>query len=198
MKINEFAITRGQGFARLKSFNLSTSYSLSGKGTINGDDGSKQSGGGGGSGSSANYYQRVYYHPITGEFIPDGWLYYTNPNVPWSLNMSASLSYTAGYRYNSAEEKLEKKNTFRATLSLSGNIKLTPRLSMDMSSGYDFIARQMTSTQLSATYDLHCFNISVNCIPIGRYKQYSFTIAANAAQLADLLRFKKSSSYWDN
>ena len=30
------------------------------------------------------------------------------------------------------------------------------------------------------------------------YKQYSFTIAANAAQLADLLRFKKSSSYWDN
>ena len=198
VKINEFAITRGQGFARLKSFNLSTSYSLSGKGTINGDDGSKQSGGGGGSGSSANYYQRVYYHPITGEFIPDGWLYYTNPNVPWSLNMSASLSYTAGYRYNSAEEKLEKKNTFRATLSLSGNIKLTPRLSMNMSSGYDFIARQMTSTQLSATYDLHCFNISVNCIPIGRYKQYSFTIAANAAQLADLLRFKKSSSYWDN
>ena len=69
---------------------------------------------------------------------------------------------------------------------------------MQIQTGFDLMALKITTTQLSATYDLHCFNISVNCIPIGRYKQYSFTIAANAAQLADLLRFKKSSSYWDN
>ena len=71
-------------------------------------------------------------------------------------------------------------------------------MSINLSTGFDFVARKMTATQLSATYDLHCFNISVSWIPTGTYKSYSFRIAANAASLADLLRFKKSSSYWDN
>ena len=57
---------------------------------------------------------------------------------------------------------------------------------------------QITTTSISATYDLHCFNISVSWIPTGKWKSYSFRIAANAAALADLLRFKKSDSYWDN
>ena len=57
---------------------------------------------------------------------------------------------------------------------------------------------QLTTTQISATYDLHCFNISVSWVPTGTWKSYSFCIAANAAQLADLLKFRKSSSYWDN
>ena len=64
-------------------------------------------------------------------------------------------------------------------------------------SGFDFIAKQVTSTQISATYDLHCFNIAVSWVPLGTWKSYSFRIAANAAALADILRFKKSNSYWD-
>ena len=35
-------------------------------------------------------------------------------------------------------------------------------------------------------------------VPTGMYQSYSFLIAANASALSDLLRFKKSSSYWDN
>ena len=80
---------------------------------------------------------------------------------------------------------------------MSGNIKLTPRMSINASSGYDFIAKKITTTQISATYDLHCFNIAVSWVPLGTWQSYSFKIAANAASLADLLRFKKSSSYWD-
>ena len=81
---------------------------------------------------------------------------------------------------------------------MNGNIKLTPKMNMNASSGYDFQAKQMTSTQLSATYDMHCFNISVSWVPTGTWQSYSFRIQANAAALADLLRFKKSSSFWDN
>ena len=57
---------------------------------------------------------------------------------------------------------------------------------------------RLTTTQFSATYDLHCFNISVSWVPTGTWQSYSFRIQANAAALADLLRFKKSSSFWDN
>ena len=83
---------------RFTGMNASLSYSITGKGEINGNDGSKSIGNQGGPGSndgnqaSADYYRRIYYHPLTGEYIPGGWLYYANPNVPWSLNFDYSFT----------------------------------------------------------------------------------------------------------
>ena len=173
---------------RLMNASASTSYSLSGKGTMNGDDGR-------GSGA-ADYYKRIYYHPVTGEYIPGGWLYYTNPNSPWSLNFSYSFSYSKTYAYTN--DQLTVKNKYMQTLSVSGNLKLTPKLSLTGSSGFDLMALKITTTQFSANYDLHCFNIAVSWVPTGQWKSYSFRIAANSSTLSDLLKFKKSSSYWDN
>ena len=191
-RISKFAVTQGQGLLRMNNASVSLSYSLSGEGKINGNDGTKTEGGG----SPADNYTRIYYHPITGEYIPGGWLYYTNPNCPWSVNFNYSYSFRSGWQYSNGQAI--KKNTHSQTLGVSGNIKLTPRLSLNMSTGFDLMAVKMTTTQLSARYDLHCFNIDVSWIPTGQWEQWSFRIAANAAALADLLRFKKSSSMWDN
>ena len=160
---------------------------------MKGNDGTN--GSGMGSGATAAY-QRIYYHPITGEYIPGGWVYYMNPNVPWSLNMSYSFSYNKAYQFSNGQKIT--KNNFTQTVNLSGNVKLTPRMSLNMSSGFDLMAMKMTTTQLTGTYDLHCFNINVSWIPTGQWQSWSFRIQANAAALADLLRFKKSSSFWDN
>ena len=194
-RVNRFAILSGQGLMRLNSFNASASYSISGKGSMNGYDGTGQNGRGS---SAADYYQRMYYHPVTGEYIPEGWLYYTNPNVPWSLNLSASFTLSRTYNWDKDLSKLVHTNRISATMSASGNIKLTPKLSFNISTGFDFVAKRLSTTSVSASYDLHCFNIAVSWIPTGQWKSYSFRIAANAAALADLLRFKRSSSYWDN
>ena len=192
-KINRFALQEGQGLLRLTNASASVSYSLSGEGSMKGNDGTE--GTSSGSGASAAY-QRIYYHPITGEYIPGGWVYYMNPNSPWSVNMSYSFSYSKAYQFSNGK-KITKHN-FTQTLQLNGQIKLTPRLAINLSSGFDLMAMKMTTTQLSATYDLHCFNINVSWIPSGQWESWSFRIQANAAALADLLRFKKSSSFWDN
>ena len=204
-RINKAAVMMGQGLVRMTSASLSASYSISGKGHIDGNDGSRDSrAGGGGSGGGGvqttgtqDYYQRIFYHPITGEFIPGGWIYYTNPNVPWSVNLSYSFRVSQSYGFDNETQKMTVKNNFSNTLNVSGNIKLTPKLSLNASTGFDFVAMKMTTTQVSATYDLHCFNISVSWVPTGTWQSYSFRIAANAAALADILRFKKSSSFWD-
>ena len=189
-RINRFALSEGQGLLRLTNASMSLSYSLSGEGKINGNDGRGEGSG------PADHYQRIYYHPITGEYIPGGWLYYTNPNVPWSININYSFSYRKAYQFSNGQV-INKKN-YTQTVGLSGNIKLTPRLSMNLSTNFDLMAMKMSTTQLSATYDLHCFNINVSWIPNGQWESWSFRIQANAAALADLLKFKKSSSYWDN
>ena len=199
-KINKFNFqTQGWGKAlRLTNASASLSYSLSGKGEIIGNDGSKTddgSGGGEAPKNSADYYRRIYYHPVTGEYIPGGWLYYTNPSVPWSLNFNYSFSYSRSYQYTNGQ--LITNNRYTQTLGVSGNIKLTPKMNLNATTGFDLMAMKMTTTQLSATYDLHCFNISVSWVPTGQWQSWSFRIAANAAALSDLLKFKKSTSYWD-
>ncbi|MBE6234093.1 MAG: LPS-assembly protein LptD [Bacteroidales bacterium] len=188
--INKFAIEMGQGLARLTNASMSLSYSLSGDGKIEGNDGQS------GSGGPADHYTRIYYHPVTGEYIPGGWLYYTNPNVPWSINFSYNFNYRRAYQYSNGQ--VINKDTYTQTMSLNGNIKLTPRLSIQGQTSFDLMAMQLSASQITATYDLHCFNIHFSWVPTGKWQSWSFRIQANAAALADLLRFKKSSGFWDN
>ena len=195
-RINKFNIVATGSPLRLTNASASLSFSQSGKGTINGNDGSKSTEGSSSEPADANAYRRIYYHPITGEYIPGGYLYYMNPNAPWSFNFSYSFNYSKSYSFTN--NQLIENKRFTQTVSLSGNLKLTPRMSIQASSGFDLMAGKMTTTQITARYDLHCFNIDVSWVPTGQWKSYSFRIAANASALADLLRFKKSTSYMDN
>ncbi|MBR1510438.1 MAG: LPS-assembly protein LptD [Bacteroidales bacterium] len=192
-KINTFNIVKTGIPARLTNASVSISFSRNGKGAIDGNDGRSAGGN-----SDANSYERIYYHPITGEYIPGGYVYYMNPNAPWSFNVSYSFNYSKSYSYQATTQELVENKRFTQTLNLSGNIKLTPRMSIQATSGFDLMAMRFTTTQISATYDLHCFNIAVSWVPMGQWKSYSFRIAANASALADLLKFKKSDSYMDN
>ena len=191
-RINTFNIIQEKGFriARITNASASLSYSFSGEGRIDGNDGKSEA-----DPSSSPDYYRVYYHPVTGEYIPGGWLYYLNPSSPWSLNLNANFAYSASYK--NVNGMLQKVNNFTSTISASAQLKLTKALNLSLNTGFDLTKLALTTTQLSATYDLHCFNISVSWVPQGTWESWSFRIAANASALADLLQFKKASSYWD-
>ncbi|MBQ9597343.1 MAG: hypothetical protein IJR34_03720, partial [Bacteroidales bacterium] len=190
-KINQWHVKYGKGLMRLVNANASLSYAISGEGKSSGDDGKKSVQG------AADAYTRIYYHPVTGEYIPGGWLYYVNTSAPWSVNFNYSFSMSRSYQCD-ASGNLVTKNNFTQTLGVSGNVKLTDRLSINASTGFDLMALKLTTSQVSATYDLHCFYISFSWVPFGTWQSWSFLIRANASALADLLRYKKSSSYWDN
>jgi lipopolysaccharide assembly outer membrane protein LptD (OstA) len=196
-RINKLNIVATGVPARLTNATLSASIGWNGRATMNGDDGTKDKGGGSGI-SDANSYQRIYNHPITGEYIPGGYLYYMNPTAPWSVNLSYSFNYSKSYSYQASTKTLLENKRFTQTMNISGNIKLTPRMNIQVTSGFDIMAMKLTTTQISASYDMHCFNIAFSWVPMGQWKSYSFRIAANASALADLLRFKKSESYMDN
>ncbi len=194
--INTFNIVKEGGFklARLTNASASFSYSFMGEGKSK--LGSDYRDPNAPQGSQSSSYQRVYFNPITGEYIPGGWVYYMDPNVPWSVNMNYNYSYNRSYQY--ANEQLLQKNNHMMTLGLSAQVKLTDALNINMNTGVDLIKMKLTTTQLSATYDLHCFAISVSWVPNGQWESWSFRINAKASALADLLQFKKNASYWDN
>ena len=184
---------------RLTNANVSLGFSLSGEGKGKGNDGSSSSSGGGGgvkmTGESPAY-TRVYYHPVTGEYIPGGWIYYLNPEVPWSVSFNYSYNYSKTYQYSN--NQLIVRNNHNQTLNINGQVKITKALNFNLTTGFDLTKMRLTTTQVSATYDLHCFQISFSWVPIGQWKQWSFRINAKAAALADLLSYRKGSSQWDN
>lgn len=179
-RINTLNVVKTGKPVRLTNASFSTSYSFQG----------------GGKESKNQSYQLVYENPLTGEYIPGGWVYYMDPEVPWSLNLNYSFSYNKSYTF--ANEVLNTNNNFTQTLGFSAQVKLTKDFNINLNSGLDVMKFKLTTTQLSATYDLHCFQISFSWVPNGKWESWSFRIAAKASALADLLQYKKNSSYWDN
>jgi len=217
VRINQFNIVKEGGFkiARITNASASLSFNISGQGKTLGDDGSKSSGasnsnsgssneghshdhspGGVSVGTDISPYMKVYYDPFTGEYIPGGWVYYMNTDAPWSLNFSYSLSYNKSYSY--ANNQLNTNHNITQTLGVSGQIKFTKDFSMNVNTGFDFTQMKLSTTQISATYDLHCFAITFSYVPAGKWASWNFRIAAKASALSDLLQYKKNSSYWDN
>lgn len=185
-RVNKFNLVQTGKIARLMNAGASLSYSINGGGKYKGNDGR---------GNNADY-ALVYYHPVTGEYIPGGWAYYMNPNCPWSLRFGYNYSFQRSYQF--ANERLQVKNQHTQTVSISGSLKLTKAMDFNLNSGVDLTKMKITTTQLSANYDLHCFAIAVSWVPNGQWESWSFRIAAKASALADLLQYKKASSYWDN
>ena len=197
--------------ARLTNASLSFTYGFSGEGKSkmgenydykfnnNNQSGSNSSGSGrGGDGhghGTVTQYQRIYYHPVTGEYIPGGWLYYMDPNIPWSANFNFNYSYSRSYQY--ANQVRQTINNHTVALGFSGQMRLTEKLNVSLNSGFDLAKMKLTTTQMSASYDLHCFQISFSWVPSGQWQSWSFRINAKASALADLLQFKKNASYWD-
>ena len=203
-RINKLNVVQEGGIKlfRLTNASFSTSYTFSGEGKsklgssyvpqsgVRGQEQGRQSQ------SQEAQYQRIYYHPITGEYIPGGWVYYYDSSLPWSVNLSYSYSFSKSYQYSNDQLLVRKNNTM--TLGISSQIKLYKDLSFSFNTGFDLVKMKMTTSQLTGSFSLHCFQISFSWIPNGKWESWSFRISANASSLADLLQYKKNASYWDN
>ncbi len=181
VRINKFALSNGQGLMRLINAGFSFGYNFQG-----------------GSKDTKNIPPQGVprYNPITGEYVATDWIYYADYNAPWSLGFNYSFNYVADYVY--ANNVFTKENKYQQSLSFNGQISPTDKLNISVSSGFDFKAMQITSTNIQISYDLHCFEMSFNWVPSGRWESYSFRISAKASALADLLKYDKRTSYWDN
>jgi hypothetical protein len=100
--------------------------------------------------------------------------------VPFEPGWRVSANYT--FRYSNPSGKAN----WTQSVSLNGSLDLTPKWKTTISSGFDFVAKEMTHTRMTVVRDLHCWTMSFEFSPFGGRKYYSFTIRANASLLQDL------------
>lgn len=112
---------------------------------------------------------------------------YVDFKVPWSIRVDYSWNYS----------KTLATASFTHTIRISGDLSLTPKWKIGGNTGYDFVARKMSVTNISIHRDLHCWEMRFTVVPFGDRKSYSFTINAKTAILRDL-KYDKRRSWYDN
>lgn len=117
---------------------------------------------------------------------------YVDFDIPWRIDLSYSLSYTNTIIPDSGG--VVKRIT--QYVSFNGDFSLTPKWKIGLNSGFDFTNMQIAYTNMYISRDLHDFNLSINLIPFGTYRQFSFTISAKAGLLRDL-RINRTKQFYD-
>lgn len=125
------------------------------------------------------------------EVDEDGYVEYS---LPWSFSISYGINMRENTQAQIDVERMRYPWKFTHSMNMSGNMKLTNKWNINFSSGWDFTYHELTTTTMSVTRDLHCFNMSCSMV-LKPYTSYNFTIKANSGMLSDLLKVKKRSSY---
>ncbi|MBC7923660.1 MAG: LPS-assembly protein LptD, partial [Ferruginibacter sp.] len=112
---------------------------------------------------------------------------YVDFNIPWTLNVS--------YSFNYSRQGLSRA-VVSQTLSFSGDVKLTEKWKVGFNSGYDFVNKGISYTQLNIYRDLHCWEMSFNWTPFGARQSYSFTLNVRSSILKDL-KLQRQRSFYD-
>ena len=97
--------------------------------------------------------------------------------IPWTLN----LNYSIGYLNQRRENEIN-----RNTIRFNGNVELTPKWSINFSSGYDFKGKGLSNTRMGFKRDLDSWFMSFSWVPIGPNASYYFKIGVKASTLSDL------------
>ena len=120
----------------------------------------------------------------------DGYVEYS---LPWSFSISYGVNMRENTQAQINVKRMRYPYKFTHSLNMSGNMKLTNKWNINFSSGWDFTYHDFTTTTMSVTRDLHCFNMSCSMV-LKPYTSYNFTVKANSSMLSDLLKLKKRSS----
>lgn len=108
---------------------------------------------------------------------------------PWNCRVDYNLDVRKNWLAGSQRDTLIMSQSAR----IRGSVSLAERWRVDVNGGYDFIQRELTPTQLDVYWDLHCWELSFNWVPIGIRKSFYVRLNIKASMLKDLkLEFRDS------
>ena len=128
------------------------------------------------------------------ELDEDGYMKF---NIPWSFSVSYGVTMREDTQAKINEKNMRYPYKLTQNMNFSGNVKLSNKWNINFSSGWDFMDKELTTTTMNITRDLHCFNMSCGVV-LKPYKSYNFSIRANSAMLADALKYDQRSSAGGN
>lgn len=111
---------------------------------------------------------------------------YVDFNVPWNLNVYYNMNYT---KPGLTKEEITQSASF------SGDLSLTKKWKISLTSGYDFTNKKLTLTSINIYRDLHCWEMRFNWVPFGFRQSFALDLNVKSAMLKDLKLTRKKDWY---
>ncbi len=190
--INVFNINNGGSLFRMTSANMTLNYSISSKDAkTDKKDKNKQSQRNGGRDDDLFGKNTVDSAREKSQFDDDDEneedpiSEFFASKLPWDITFSYSLTYGNNNR--------EKKITGNSVM-ISANGDLTPKWKAGVSTGFDFVEKGVTYTQLRFERDLLSWRMDFNWQPFGNQSNWSFFIGIKSGVLSDIKYDKRSTN----
>ncbi len=103
-----------------------------------------------------------------------------NFNLPWRLGVNYSYDISRAWFANTFTD------SERQSVLFNGDVNILKHWKLGFSSGYDMVAEEFIPTSLNLYWDLHCWEMNLNVIPIGFRRSIMFRINVKASILRDL------------
>ena len=178
-QLNLFNIDNNGSLFRLTSANMTLNYSLTNKNNKSSDENeSTKTGTKDNSlfGSTTDFSDRRE-SQFKDDDKDDKFSDFFKAKLPWDLRLAYSLTYSNENR----ETKISN-----SSLMFSGDIDITPKWKAGVSSGYDFVQKGVTYTQLRFERDLLSWRMDFNWTPFGNQASWYFFIGISSSVLSDI------------
>ena len=171
-KINTFNINNGGSLFRLTQASINTSYSISSKELGRKGNEKKQD-----RNSNLDANQDPLGDSLLGGDLTTRNSAFDNQDdkekiatlystkIPWNFSIRHTLGYSNSRRQNDISNN---------SLQFSGDIELSPKWNVGLSSGYDFKLKGITPTIINFERDLDSWRMSFNWVPFGNTTYYFF------------------------
>ncbi len=180
-RIEKFNIDNGGSLFRMTSANMNINYALKSGGSQkkNDDSNNKLSVRNGGReddlfGTSTDQLNQTQKEENLKDNPPSK---FYQSKIPWDLRFAYSVTYTNTNR----QDKISSNS-----LMVSGNISLTPMWNIGASTGYDFVQKGFTYTQLRFGRDLKSWRMDFSWIPFSSRASWNFFIGIKSSVLSDI------------
>ena len=111
---------------------------------------------------------------------------YFDPEVPFSLSFAYNVFY---------QNSVVTGDDVTQTISMNGDLQLTPSWKVNYNTGYDFRSGEISYTSLGIYRDLHCWEMSLNWVPFGFQQNFFFQINVKSSMLQDLKLTRKNDRF---
>jgi hypothetical protein len=107
---------------------------------------------------------------------------FANFNIPWSVSFSYALTYS----------RVQKSNfngydaSFSQNVNWNGTLGLTKKWQLGINGFYNITTKELGSISMYLSREMHCWQMSINISPVGRYRFFNITISPKSGILRDL------------
>ncbi len=164
--IKTFAFKNGQGIGRIQNASFATSLVLTSK-----KNRDKLT-------SISNQMSNVW-NPEYQQWIlnPNHMVYF---EIPWKITLDHIFSLNLN---QSTQEYRDKHYLPTNTLSINGDVNITPNWKIAARMFYDIERKTISNLNINLYRNIHCWNVTFNWVPIGTNNSFVIGIRGNASAL---------------